>query len=72
MKTLKLVLILIFTTVIIVFALQNIDSMTIHFLNWELTLPVFASVIAIYIFGAITGGLLFSVLKKISKNKEDE
>ncbi len=70
MKIFKLILILLFTTIIIVFALQNLEDLTINFLMWELTLPVFASSIAIYFFGAITGGLLFSMLKKITKQED--
>lgn len=72
MKIFKLILILLFTTVIIVFALQNTESLTIHFFQWSLSLPVFVSVIAIYIIGGITGGLLLSALKKISTNTEEK
>jgi uncharacterized integral membrane protein len=70
MKTFKLILILLFTTIFIVFALQNMVDLTINFLMWKLTLPVFVSSIAIYFFGAITGGLLFSLLQKITRTTE--
>ncbi|MDD4149001.1 MAG: hypothetical protein PHE33_03125 [Bacteroidales bacterium] len=72
MKTIKVIFITLFIALILTFSLQNMDSLTIHFFNWTLTLPVFVSAIAIYILGALTGGLLFSLLKKISKNTDTQ
>jgi len=72
MKTLKVIFVTLFTALIIIFALQNMGNLTIHFFTWELTLPVFASTISIYVLGALTGGLLFSLLKNISKNTDNK
>ncbi len=68
MKTFKLFFVLLFIFTIIIFSFQNIDSMTIMFLFWKIDIPIFASVILIYILGAISGGLLFSLIKKISSS----
>jgi len=55
-------LIALFTAAILVFKLQNLDSVTITFLNIKATLPLAFLVIAVYVLGMTTGGLLTASL----------
>ncbi|MDP1672718.1 MAG: LapA family protein [Burkholderiales bacterium] len=55
-------LIILFTAAIILFNLQNLDSVTITFLNIKATLPLALLVIAVYVLGMTTGGLLTAAL----------
>lgn len=71
MKTIKLIFVIIFISTIIIFSFQNIESMTISFLFWKIEIPVFVSVISIYILGAISGGLLFSMIKRMSSDNDE-
>jgi lipopolysaccharide assembly protein A len=59
----KLVLTLLFG-VTVVFALQNISTVTVSFLGWSATVPLAMVVIVSYILGAVTGGGLLSLLMR--------
>lgn len=70
MKIIKFILILLFVAIVVVFSFQNFESIFISFLGWQVNLPVFAAVIIIYILGAVTGGLLLSMIKKITTTEK--
>jgi uncharacterized integral membrane protein len=59
----KLALTLLFG-VTVVFALQNISTVTVSFLGWSATVPLAMVVIVSYILGAVTGGGLLSLLMR--------
>ena len=59
----KLVLALL-VGVIVVFAFQNITTVTVSFLTWSATVPLAMVIIAAYILGTVTGGGVLSLLMR--------
>ena len=58
-----LIIIVLFCAVIAVFALQNLQSVTVGFVGLELTAPLAILVALVYLLGMATGGGLFSFLR---------
>lgn len=56
-------LIVLFTAAILIFMIQNIESVSIAFLSAELTIPKSVLVFLVYIFGMLTGGSLAVMLR---------
>ena len=57
-------LIVVLTAVVLVFKFQNLTSVTIALLGVSLTLPVSVLVILVYVLGMVTGGALFSLVRR--------
>ena len=72
MKVFKTIVILLFIVAIGIFAVQNTDMVTISYLNWYLEIPLYIGSILFYILGGISGGLLFSMLKKLTQDSDKE
>ncbi|MCA1760910.1 MAG: LapA family protein [Bacteroidales bacterium] len=67
MKTFKTILVIILVIIALIFAFQNFETVSISFFKWRAEMPLAFAIIGIYFLGALTGGILFSVLKKISR-----
>ncbi len=65
MKTLKTILLIILVIIALFFAFQNFQTVDISFYKWSAKMPLSLAILGIYIFGALSGGVLFSLLKKI-------
>lgn len=65
MKTLKTILVIILVIIALFFAFQNFQTVDISFYKWNAEMPLSVAILGIYIFGALSGGILFSLLKKI-------
>lgn len=65
MKTIKTILLIILFIIALLFAFQNFQTVKISFYQWSAEMPLSVAIIGIYIFGAVSGGILFSLLKKI-------
>lgn len=65
MRVLKKIVLAIFVILIIIFAVQNSNTITIELFNWGATFPLSILVILVYILGMTTGGILFSVIKNL-------
>lgn len=63
MRILYLFLIILLTGVTILFALQNLQTITVSFLNWSVTLPIALVVIGAYGLGMLTGGSVLAFLR---------
>ena len=63
MRILYLVLIVLLAGVTILFALQNLQTITVSFLSWSVTLPIALVVIGAYALGMATGGSLLAFLR---------
>ena len=61
----KKIILLLILAITLIFAAQNFESVTIRFLSWSIHLPIAVTLLGIYALGGITGGLLFSGLKKV-------
>ena len=47
----------------LVFAIQNLQSVTVHFFNLSVTLPMAILIVLIYVVGAITGSSVQSLIR---------
>lgn len=65
MRVIKKIVLALFVILIIIFAVQNSNTITIEMFNWSVTLPLSILVILVYILGMTTGGILFSVIKNL-------
>lgn len=70
MKWLKTAVIVVFTAAVVVFTLQNIQSVTVAFLTASLTLPLSLLVIGVYVLGMFTGGSLLSLIRHVMAGRQ--
>ena len=66
MKFLKTILLLLLIGVAVIFIVQNLETVQLSFLKWSVTIPLSFATAIIYILGAISGGLVFSLLKNLT------
>jgi lipopolysaccharide assembly protein A len=70
MRLAKTIALLLFLGTVVLFALQNLRVVTLSFLNWHLEIPLALASIIIYVFGAISGGIVFSMLKRLARDEK--
>jgi lipopolysaccharide assembly protein A len=56
-------LIVVFTAIILLFKIQNLETATVSLFSMSVTLPVSILVIGVYVLGMVTGGCLFSLVR---------
>jgi uncharacterized integral membrane protein len=56
-------LIVLFTAIVVIFKIQNFETVTLSFLSMKTTLPVSVLVILIYLLGMLTGGSVLMLLR---------
>ena len=56
-------LIVLFTGLVILFKVQNLEAVTITLFSASVTLPVSVLVLLIYVLGMLTGGFLLTLLR---------
>ncbi len=71
MRLVKSILLLLFIVAIVTFTAQNMKIVSINFLNWHMEMPLSISSVLIYVLGAISGGIMFSTIKKPSAKSND-
>lgn len=64
MRWVHLAVIIVFAVVTLVFALQNLQTVTIAFLGFSVSLPLALQAIVIYLLGMATGGSLWALLRR--------
>ncbi|KGT78896.1 putative membrane protein [Bradyrhizobium japonicum] len=64
MRWFHLAVIVFFAAATIVFAVQNLDTVTISFFKMNLSLPLALQTLVVYLVGAATGGSLFALLRR--------
>lgn len=69
MNILKSVLLFLFIAAVLVFTFQNLEMVRFRFLSWHMEIRLSVVSVLLYIFGAFSGGLLFSMLKNLSSRK---
>ena len=72
MKFLKTFVLLLLFGVAVIFIVQNLETVQLPFLKWSVTIPLSFATAIIYILGAISGGLIFSILKKLTIEDSDK
>jgi uncharacterized integral membrane protein len=63
MRWIYLALVILFVLVTLIFALQNLEVVTVSFLRFEVRAPLALLTIVIYVLGAVTGGSLLALLR---------
>lgn len=63
MRTIYLLLLLLLVGVTALFALQNLQTVTVSFFNWSVTLPIALVVIGVYFLGMVSGGSVLAFLR---------
>jgi lipopolysaccharide assembly protein A len=63
MRNVYIALVVLFTGLVLLFNIQNLQVVTVSFLTLSVTLPVSLIVIITYLLGMATGGALLTVLR---------
>lgn len=63
MRNIYLVLTILFSALVVIFMLQNLEPVTVTFLTIRITLPRAALILAIYFLGMLTGGFMLSLIR---------
>ena len=64
MRILYLALLVLLLGITVLFALQNLQTITVSFLSWSLTLPIALVVIGAYALGMASGGGVLAFLRR--------
>jgi lipopolysaccharide assembly protein A len=59
-----LAIVVVFVAALIVFVFQNTQSVDVSFLALGVTLPLAVLVLVAYVFGALSGGSLYALLRR--------
>jgi uncharacterized integral membrane protein len=72
MHLVKSILLLLLILIIVLFTAQNMEMVSINFLNWHLEMPLSISSVLIYVIGAVSGGIMFTTIKSLSSKTNDK
>jgi uncharacterized integral membrane protein len=64
MRWIYLIIIIIFALATFIFAVQNLESVTVSFLSMRVAAPLALLVLIIYVLGAVTGSSLLALLRR--------
>ena len=59
----------VFVAAVLVFAIQNFQSVTVAFLSMRMSAPLALLVIVIYVLGMVTGGSIWTLLRRAIGNR---
>ena len=63
MRFVYIALLVVFAAVIVVFSLQNAETVTVSFLTWSARVPQFVVVIGAYLLGMASGGTVVGFVR---------
>jgi uncharacterized integral membrane protein len=64
MRWIYMAAIVLFAVAVLIFALQNLEPVTVSFLGSRIRAPLAVLAIVIYVLGAVTGGSLLALLRR--------
>jgi hypothetical protein len=64
MRWLYLIIIVLFGAAIVIFALENLATISVSFLGFSVTTRIAILVVVVYLLGAATGGSLIALLRR--------
>lgn len=64
MRFLYIAIIVVIAAIVILFNIQNVDSVNVSLFNVSITMPTWLMVYLVYIAGMLTGGLVWDFLRK--------
>jgi len=71
MRLVKSILLLLFILALGLFTFQNMEIVELNFMIWHVNIPLSIASVSLYILGAISGGLLLSMLRNLSRDDSD-
>ncbi len=63
MRFVYIALIVVFTAIVALFKVQNLEAVTVSLLSASITLPISVLVLLIYVLGMLTGGIVLALLR---------
>jgi lipopolysaccharide assembly protein A len=63
MRYVYISLIVLVSAIVLIFTIQNLPTVTVHFVTLRLTLPLSVLVILVYFLGMLTGGVFVSLVR---------
>jgi uncharacterized integral membrane protein len=67
MRWIHLTIVVLFAAAIVIFAFQNLDTVTVSFFAFGISAPIAILIFVVYALGAATGGSLFALLRRSYK-----
>ena len=64
MRWLYLIIIVLFGAAVVIFALENLATISVSFLGFSVTTRIAILVVVVYLLGAATGGSLIALLRR--------
>ena len=64
MRWVYLLIIIVFALATLIFAVQNLDTVSVSFLSMRVAAPLALLVLIIYVLGAVTGSSLLALLRR--------
>jgi putative membrane protein len=64
MRWIYLIIIIVFALATLIFAVQNLDTVTVSFLSMRVAAPLALLVLVIYVLGAVTGSSVLALLRR--------
>jgi putative membrane protein len=64
MRWVYLLIIIVFAMATLIFAVQNLDVVTVSFLSMRVAAPLALLVLIIYVLGAVTGSSMLALLRR--------
>jgi putative membrane protein len=64
MRWFHVAIIVLFAAAVLIFAIQNLAPVTMSFLGFSLRLPLALLAVGIYLLGMVTGGSLWSLVRR--------
>lgn len=68
MKTFKTIVLFILLGALILFIIQNMELVRLRFLTIKVQMPLSLFSVIVYILGALSGGILYSMVRRLLKN----
>ena len=63
MRYAYIALVVVLSAIVVLFKFQNLDTVTVSLFNASVTMPISILVTLVYVFGALTGGVVYSFLR---------
>lgn len=64
MRVIYTVILILFVAAIAVFCVQNMETVSVAYLDWSASLPLPLLTLIIYVLGMLSGGTLLSLLRR--------
>ncbi len=64
MRWVYLLIIIVFALATLIFAVQNLETVTVSFLSMRVAAPLALLILIIYVLGAVTGSSLLALLRR--------